>query len=490
MGLRSGASIYGKGSDENPPPLPFSTRYPYTRVMETSSESQSSSGDGGECPPSRTPPRRRRTLHPPTAAFLSTMFRSFENRNFLRLWLGTVFLMGATQMQMLVRGYLTYELTESDLLVGIVSAGGTLSVLLFALPGGALADRVERRRLIQVGQIINALLAVTVGTAILFDVITWRYLFAAAVVQGIMWSFLAPARQAFVPQLVGTKNLGNAIALSAAGMSATAVIAPSIAGVLYSVVGPAPVYFVITAMSAVAVLLTTSIPAMPLDRTGTKPSMLSDIWDVVQFMRSPFTSTLLMLSDIWDGVQYIMRSPFILTLLLFGLSMVVVVMPYRFLLPVYVVEVYGRGSDSLGLLLSVVGIGSLAGSLAIASVGKWRRGLLLLGGGFAAGLALLTTSAIPFYFLAAPFMLLLGLGDAANRSLNQTLIMENMDDTYRGRVMSLWMMNFGLMGAGILPVSFLSDFFSPRIAFAFMGAVITVITLLLFVFHRRLRSVQ
>ena len=464
-----GLAVHGKGSDENPPPLPFSTRYPYTRVMETSSESQSSSGDGGECPPSRTPPRRRRTLHPPTAAFLSTMFRSFENRNFLRLWLGTVFLMGATQMQMLVRGYLTYELTESDWLVGIVSAGGTLSVLLFALFGGALADRVERRRLIQVGQVVNALLAVTVGAAILFGVIAWYYLFAAAVVQGIMWSFLAPARQAFVPQLVGTKNLGNAIALSASGMSATAVIAPSIAGVLYSVVGPAPVYFVITAMSAVAVLLTTSIPAMPLERVGTKPSMLSDIQ---------------------DGVRYIMRSPFILTLLLFGLSMVVVVMPYRFLLPVYVVEVYGRGSDSLGLLLSVVGIGSLAGSLAIASVGKWRRGLLLLGGGFAAGLALLTTSAIPFYFLAAPFMLLLGLGDAANRSLNQTLIMENMDDAYRGRVMSLWMMNFGLMGAGILPVSFLSDFFSPRIAFAFMGAVITVVTFLLLVFHRRLRSVQ
>lgn len=397
------------------------------------------------------------------------MFRSFENKNFLRLWLGTVFLMGATQMQMLVRGYLTYELTESDWLVGIVSAGGTLSVLLFALFGGALADRVERRRLIQVGQTVNALLAVAVGVAIHFGVIAWYYLLAAAILQGIMWSFLAPARQAFVPQLVGTQNLGNAIALSASGMSATAVIAPSIAGVLYSLIGPAPVYFVITAMSAVAVLLTTSIPNMPLERIGTRPSMLSDIL---------------------DGVRYIMRSPFILTLLLFGLSMVVVVMPYRFLMPVYVVEVYGRGSDALGLLLSIVGIGSLAGSLVIASVGKWRRGLLLLGGGFAAGLALLTTSAIPFYLLAAPFMLLLGLGDAANRSLNQTLIMENMDDAYRGRVMSLWMMNFGLMGAGILPASFLSDAFSPRIAFASMGAGITVITLLLFILHRRLRSVQ
>ncbi len=397
------------------------------------------------------------------------MFRSFENKHFFRLWLGTVFLMGATQMQMLVRGYLTYELTESATLVGIVGAGGSLPVLVFALFGGALADRMERRRLIQIGQAASVLIALSVGMGVLFDMIAWYHLFTAAVLQGVMWSFLAPARQAFVPQLVGTQNLGNAIALTASGMSATAVIAPAIAGILYGAVGPAPVYFVITALAFVSVLLTTSIPKTPLERTGTKPPMLTDIK---------------------EGLQYIWRSPFILTLLLFGLSSVLIVMPYRMLLPVYVVEVYGRGSESLGLLLSLVGLGSLAGSLMVASVGKWQRGLLLIGGGFAAGAALLMTSVIPIYLVAAPFMLFLGLGDAGNRALNQTLIMENMEDQYRGRVMSLWMMNFGLMPLGILPASFIADLFGARIAFSIMGGTMIAVTLIVLISQRRLRTIQ
>ena len=410
------------------------------------------------------PPSRR-----PTTANLPSILRSFENAHFFRLWLGTVFLMGATQMQMLVRGYLTYELTKSATLVGIVSAGGSIAVLVFALYGGAIADRVERRRVIQIGQGVSVLLALTVGVAVFFDLIAWYHLFAAGIVQGIMWSFLAPARQALVPQLVGTRNLGNAIGLTASAMSGTAAVAPSIAGVLYGRIGPEGVYFVIAGMSAVAVLLTTSIPRTPLEREGKKPPMLHDIK---------------------DGIQYLLRSPFIMTLLLFGLGMTMIVMPYRFLLPVYVVEVYGRGSESLGLLMSIVGVGSLAGSLFIASITRWHRGLLLLGGGFAAGLALITTSAIPIFFVAAPFMLMLGLGDSANRSLNQTLVMENMDAEYRGRVMSLWMMKFGLMPLGILPISIIAEQFGPQASFTCMGVAIIIITLLILLSNRQLRTTQ
>ena len=377
--------------------------------------------------------------------------------------------MGATQMQMLVRGYLTYELTESATLVGIVSSAGAVAVLVFALWGGAIADRVERRRVIQLGQGVSVVLALIVGVAVLFDVIAWYHLLMAGIVQGIMWSFLAPARQALVPQLVGTQNLGNAIALTAAAMSGSAAVAPSIAGVLYGRIGPEGVYFVIAGMSAVAVLLTTSIPRTPLEREGKKPPMLEDIK---------------------DGIQYLLRSPFIMTLLLFGLGMTMIVMPYRFLLPVYVVEVYGRGSESLGLLLSIVGVGSLAGSLFIASITRWHRGLLLLGGGFAAGLALITTSAIPIFFVAAPFMLMLGLGDSSNRSLNQTLVMENMDAEYRGRIMSLWMMKFGLMPLGILPISIIAEQFGPQASFTCMGVAIIIITLLILLSSRQLRTTQ
>ena len=103
------------------------------------------SGAGDSSPNTATTSSRR-----PTTANLPGILRSFENGHFFRLWLGTVFLMGATQMQMLVRAYLTYELTESATLVGIVSSAGAVAVLVFALWGGAIADRVERRRVIQI----------------------------------------------------------------------------------------------------------------------------------------------------------------------------------------------------------------------------------------------------------------------------------------------------------------------------------------------------
>ena len=306
--------------------------------------------------------------------------------------------------------------------------------------------------------------------AVLFDVIAWYHLLMAGIVQGIMWSFLAPARQALVPQLVGTQNLGNAIALTAAAMSGSAAVAPSIAGVLYGRIGPEGVYFVIAGMSAPLQCCSRRASLRtPLERTGAKPSMLYDIK---------------------DGIQYLLRSPFIMTLLLFGLSMTLIVMPYRPLLTVYVAEVYGGGSASLGLLMSIVGVGSLAGSLFIASITKWHRGLLLLGGGFAAGLALITTSAIPIFLVAAPFMLMLGLGDSANRSLNQTLVMENMDAEYRGRIMSLWMMKFGLMPLGVLPFSIIAEQFGAQASFACMGVAIVIITLIILAMNKRLRTTQ
>ena len=122
--------------------------------------------------------------------------------------------------------------------------------------------------MIQMGQGVSVLLALAVGIAVFYDVIEWYHLLAAGIVQGVMWSFLAPARQAFVPQLVGTNNLGNAIALTASAMSGTAAIAPSIGGILYGSFGPAAVYFVIAGLSVVAVLLTNEHPAYPIRARG------------------------------------------------------------------------------------------------------------------------------------------------------------------------------------------------------------------------------
>ncbi len=373
-------------------------------------------------------------------------------------------------MQMLARGYLVYDLTGSASLLGFVSAGMAIPMLFLAPFGGAIADRVERKRLIQGGQFIVALLAVVVGIAIANHWIEWYHLMAASILQGTVWTFMMPARQAIIPQIVGPERIGNAMAINAAGMSAMTLLAPAIAGGLYALVGPDKVYFIIAGLSFLSVALTTLVPKPARSAT---PGRKRD-----------------MLRDIGAGLVYIRGNSMVMVLLIMGLATTLLASPFRMLLPVFVVDIYNRGPDSMGLLVAIMGGGSLIGSLAIAALGNWRRGALLIIGSFVSGAALLLIASFPFYYAAAVIMVLVGLGDAARRTINMGLIMEIVEDQYRGRVMSVFMMNFGLMPLGVLPAGMIADAFGGQRAIALLGILLIIVTLAVLLTQKRLRSFQ
>ena len=288
-------------------------------------------------------------------------------------------------------------------------------------------------------------------------------------VQGTQFSFLMPARQALVPQLVGRSNLTNAMSLDAAAMSLTTLIAPSVGGVLYNVIGPEGVYFIVAGLGVAAVIFTSMVSAR--GGSANRPSVP-------------------MANDISQGLRYVVNSPVVLILLVMGLATALLAMPFRFLMPVFVVDIYGRGPESLGLLVTIMGLGSLVGALFIASIGSKRRGLLLLAGSFISAIALMLVAAIPLYYAAAGLMVLLGLGDAGRRTLNQALIMEEVDDEFRGRVMSVFMMNFGLMPLGVLPAGALAERFGGQFAIMILGALLLLTTTAVLVTQRRLRALD
>ncbi len=396
-------------------------------------------------------------------------FYSLRFREFRFLWLGMVFLMMGMQMQMIVRGYLTYELTSSPFILGLVNAGFAIPMLSLALFGGAVADRMERKRVIQIGQCTAVVLALFVGISIVTDTITWIHLLFVSMVQGAQFSFLMPARQALVPQLVGRDNLTNAMSLDAAAMSITTLIAPAVGGVLYTVIGPEGVYFLVAGMGVLAVVFTSMVSAR--GGSANRPSVP-------------------MASDIAQGLRYVVNSPIVLVLLVMGLATALLAMPFRFLMPVFVVDVYNRGPESLGLLVTIMGLGSLVGALFIATLGKKNRGLLLLAGSFISAIALMLVAAIPIYYAAAGLMVLMGLGDAGRRTLNQALIMEEVDDEYRGRVMSVFMMNFGLMPLGVLPAGALAERFGGQFAIMLLGVLLLLTTAAVLLTQRRLRELN
>lgn len=394
-------------------------------------------------------------------------FSSLRNRNYLFLWLGMLAMMAGIQMQSLALGYLVYDLTGSASLLGLVNAGMALPLLSLSLFGGAIADRVDRKRVIQAGQAAAALLALLVGLTISAGAIAWYHLLVAAIVQGALFAVMMPARQAIIPQLVGKGQITNALALNSAGMSATTLAAPVLAGGLYAWRGPEEVYFVVAALACAAVLLT---------------GMVSNAGSGKLKIQAP------MMQDIAAGLRYIKHSPIVLVLLLMALATTLLAMPFRSLMPVFVVDVYHRGPDSMGLLLTVMGAGALVGSLFIAAIGRWRRGLLLILGSFASGVALLLLAIFPVYLVAVLIMLLLGLGDAGRRTVNQTLIMEEVEDQYHGRVMSVFMMNFGLMPLGVLPAGIVSDLLGGRAAVAMLAILLLAFTMVVLVTQRRLRE--
>ena len=165
-------------------------------------------------------------------------FLSLSSRNFRFLFFGTILFMGSMQMQMLAVGYLTYDLTRSAVLLGVVQSGFAPAMLVLALFGGAIADRIDRRRIILLAQVWEALMYVLIAVTILTDIVTWYHLLVMMVFDGIMFSFMGPARQAIIPQLVGKDMVMNALALSAAAMSAMTLTTPAIGGWLYAWLGP------------------------------------------------------------------------------------------------------------------------------------------------------------------------------------------------------------------------------------------------------------
>ncbi len=403
-----------------------------------------------------------------TARWKAT-FSSLANRDYRYLWLGMMAMMGGVQMEMVAIGYLVYDITGSPFLLGAVEAGFAIPTLALALFGGALADRLDRKRMIQASQGTTVLVGVFLAAAILTGAITWVHLMIAALIEGSLFAFLMPARQSIIPQLVEREQFTNAMALNSAAFSSMTLTAPAIAGVLYVLVGPGGVYLVITSLYVVALMLT----------------------PVVRRVKSaPVEESRSVAGDIKEGLAYILRTRIIIMILAIGLVSSLFSWPFRMLLPIFVVDVYHLGPDAMGLMISVLGAGSLVGSLTIASLGRWHRGLLLILGTFVSALGLALVAAIPVYYAAVGIMVLLGLGEASRWTLTLTLIMERSEDRYRGRVSSVFMMNFGLMPLSVLPAGIAAEYLGGRVTIGIMAALLAIAATVLLITQKRVRDLQ
>lgn len=402
------------------------------------------------------------------ATFLSLGTPSYRN-----LWIGSLLQMCGMQMFMVSGGYYVYELTGSASLLGLITAVAAVPAVTLSLFGGVIADRMEKKRIIQVGQIVSGLISLGIGITIVTGSITWVHFLVVSFIHGAVMPLIMPARQAIIPQLVGPEKLMNAVALNAMVLSLTTMIAPGVAGALISTMGIDKVYFVIATMSTMAVFFTGLIP-----RIETPPKGPSGI-----------------LGDIKDGFSYVHSNQVILILLILSFGTMMFAMPLRFILPIFAKDVFLVGPEGLGYLMSAMGVGALLGTLFIASLKNLaRRGLVLIVSGILSGIILLGFSImshlIPVYFFALAFMLLSGVIQAGRMALSSSLMMQYTVQEYRGRVMSLLTLTHGLMPAGVIPVTVMSDQLGAPIALGIMATLLILLTSTILVVSQRLRNLD
>ncbi|MEE8364113.1 MAG: MFS transporter [Dehalococcoidia bacterium] len=409
---------------------------------------------------------RGRARRSPLALYLSRTFESLSVPEFRLVWLSMLLMMAGMNMQMVARGVLTYDLSNSPFMVGLVGAGFAPPVLLFSLFGGAVADRMDRKRIILLAQIGMTLLTVVIAAFIHAGAVTIWHLFGASLFQGTLFSFLMPARQSMIPRLVGDRLISNALALNAMGMSMMTLLAPGVGGVIYGAWGPAAAYDAIVLFNLGALVFTWLLPSVVV--AGVQRDVLSDIR---------------------DGFRYVWRNRTVMALLMIALGTTMLAMPARNLLPVYVEDLFERGPEAVGLMLSVFGGGALVGSIFIAGLRRGaRRGLYLVLATLLSGLSIFLLSVAPTYGVAVAVMLFMGLADVGRRALNNALVMEQTDDEHRGRVSGIWMMNFGLMPIGTLSVAGIAQVWGIRLAAAGAGVLLVAFAMWFLLVSRRVRS--
>lgn len=412
--------------------------------------------------------RQTATLAPATEPQLpERRFRTFDSLidvpAFRWYMLSQVGNQGAQLMQMVVRGFLAYTLTNSFAALGFVELAAAVPRVFLALYGGVVADRASRRVIIQVGQALNAALAVVLAVLLFLGLLRFEHLVISAIVQGVMNSFVMPARQSMIPEIVGPHRLMNAFALNALGMNILRLGAPALAGGLIAAVGAGWVYTIMAGLFIFGMVTLFRVPkttaAMRAATNGTPPPGAHGGHG------GSSTGT----AEILDALRYLRGQRVLVILLLLHCIIGILALPYQRLMPGFVDMVLSGGNHDatatiMGALLSFTAIGALGGSLVIASLPSRNRGMLLIGSLVIFAVGLLAFSASTTFWVSAGIVIVLGVGQAGRQSLVNILIQSNVSNEYRGRISSILVLEDGIESFGIFLIALLAEAVGPQLA--------------------------
>ncbi len=403
------------------------------------------------------------------AVAVNNPFAALRHKSFLFYWLGMAVSTTGSWMQNAAQPWLAYKLTDSAFLLSLVSALQFTPVLLFSLFAGVLIDRFKKKNILIVTQCASLLITLSIAVLVLTGHIEYWHLIVSSTLLGFVNTFDAPARQAFVIELVGKEDLAGGIALNSAQFNLARILGPGLAGIIMASWNISVCFF-INAVSFGAVLISLFfIKPMAIEKA---PVRFNNIF-----------------KNIGDGLKFIFSKPVLIMPLIFLAVGATFAMNINVQIPVFSIEVLGQEETGFGFLLSMGGVGALAGALTMATISKGGIknafvfvfplivGVLVAAIGFT-NIYALTAAAIAL--MSFVYMIFLA-------SVNTTIQL-NSTNEYRGRTMSVYsLVMSGSTPLGNLFAGAIMEGWGARASFIICGAVIVAVLLPLYFVQRKKR---
>ena len=412
-----------------------------------------------------------RTSEPRVSAERPALLGAFQFRDFRLLWFGLLVSNLGTWMQFTALGFYVVQIAPTPslapLYVGLIGASRAIPVLLLSPIAGVIADRYPRRRVLLITNVIIALLALLLAVVMARNDASIVVLMAISTLQAGTQAFDSPARQSWIPLMVGREYVGNAIGLNSFAFNAPSIVGPPIAGILIASAGVATCAFINAAatLAVVAALL------------FMKPV------GVIEGRREPFVQQIL------DGVRFLAGDPVLRWVVLSLVVTSLFVRPYTFLMPAYAAHIVHTDARGLGILLAASGLGAIGGAFVTAMIRGDRRSAIWFWSCATMSLLFAVLGTIDNVPFALPVLVVLGGASLTYIGTANFLLQTLAPDDMRGRAISVYsMILLGLVPAGSLLLGSIASIFDLHVSMIGGGAISLVCALWFYLANPRLRE--
>lgn len=395
-------------------------------------------------------------------------FPALENQNYRIYFFGQFVSVVGTWLQIVAQGWLVLQLTNSPFLIGLVAALATVPSLLFSLIGGVVVDRFRKKKILFITQSASMMLALTLGVLTVMELVSVPVIGTLAFLMGTVNAVDAPARQAFISELVSKDQLPSAIALNSGIFNSGRVIGPGLAGLLIAFAGTGGA-FIVNGVSYMAVII-----ALAFLKISERPA--------VQHLNP--------VQAIKQGINYSYSHPVIRTLLLYTAIVSVFGWSYSTIMPVIAKNTFHVDAEGLGYLYSATGLGSLLATFVVGAYSKKIPAILfIVGGNMLFCISLMLFSFTDKMSIALPLLFFTGFGLLAQAAMMNTIIQGIVRAEFRGRVMSIYILMFlGLAPFGNFEIGWLTEHFGISWAICINSGIVFISALVIYTYQKNIRQ--